>query len=79
MYEALTEISPDPVNAYLNLGVCCAALGDVEGTKAAFEAFLELAPEDHPDIESVESDLAALDAHAVPEALESQEPLGPIK
>lgn len=79
MYEALTEISPDPVNAYLNLGVCRASLGDVEGTKAAFEAFLERAPADHPDIESVKNDLAALEGNAVPEALASQEPLGPIK
>jgi hypothetical protein len=79
MYEALTEISHDPVNAYLNLGVCCAALGDVDGTRAAFEAFLERAPEDHPDIESVRNDLAALDGEAVPEALDSQKPLGPIK
>jgi tetratricopeptide (TPR) repeat protein len=79
MYEVLTEISPDPVNAYLNLGVCCAALGDVEGTRSAFEAFLERAPADHPDVESVRSDLAALDAPAIPEALESQEPIGPIK
>ncbi len=79
MYEALTEVSSDPVNAYLNLGVCCASLGDVEGTRAAFEAFLELAPADHPDIESVRIDLAALDAPVIPEALESHEPLGPIK
>ncbi len=79
MYEALAEISPDPVNATLNLGVCRAHLGDVEGTKAAFEAFLEIAPEDHPDIESVRNDLAALDAPVVPEALRNEEPLGPIK
>lgn len=79
MYEVLTEISPDPVNAYLNLGVSCAALGDVKGTRAAFEAFLERAPADHPAIESVRDDLAALDAPVIPEALESHEPLGPIK
>lgn len=79
MYEVLAEISPDPVNAYLNLGVCRASLGDVEGTKEAFEAFLERAPADHPDIESVRADLAALEANTVPEALDSQAPLGPIK
>jgi tetratricopeptide (TPR) repeat protein len=79
MYEVLTEISSDPVNAYLNLGVCCVALGDVEGTRAAFEAFLERAPADHPGIEAVKSDLAALDGMAIPEALDSQKPLGPIK
>lgn len=79
MYEVLTEISPDPVNAYLNLGACCAALGDVEGTRAAFEEFLERAPADHPDIESVKNDLAILDGMTVPEALDSQVPLGPIK
>ena len=79
MYEALTEISPDPANAYLNLGLCCAALGDVEGTRAAFEAFLEHAPEDHPSIESVKDDLAALDEPAVPEALRREEIPGPLE
>jgi len=79
MYEVLTEISPNPVNAYLNLGACRAALGDVEGTRAAFEEFLERAPADHPDIESVKNDLAVLDGMTVPEALDSQMPLGPIK
>lgn len=79
MYEALTQIVPDPVNAYLNLGVCCAALGDAEGTRAAWETFLELAPEDHPDIESVRNDLAALDTAQVPDALVNEKPLGPIK
>jgi regulator of sirC expression with transglutaminase-like and TPR domain len=79
IYEALTEISPDPANAYLNLGLCCAALGDVEGTRAAFEAFLEHAPEDHPSIESVKSDLAALDEPAVPEALRREEVPGPLE
>ena len=79
MYEALTEISADPANAYLNLGLCCAALGDVEGTRAAFEAFLERAPEDHPSIESVKSDLAALDEPAVPETLRREETPGPLE
>lgn len=68
LYEALSEITPDPINAYLNLGICCASLGDVEGTRAAFEAFIEIAPEDHPDLESVRRDLAALDAPVAPEA-----------
>lgn len=79
MYEALTEISPDPANAYLNLGLCCAALGDIDGTRAAFEAFLEHAPEDHPSIESVKDDLAALDEPAVPEALRREEIPGPLE
>jgi len=79
MYEVLTEISTDPVNAYLNLGVCRAALGDAEGMRAAFETFLEIAPDDHSAIESVKNDLAALDGITVPEALDSQIPLGPIK
>jgi hypothetical protein len=79
MYEVLTEISPDPLNAYLHLGLSCAALDDVDGTRAAFEAFLERAPADNPDIETVRQDLAALDAGVIPEALESQQPLGPIK
>ena len=73
LYEALSEIAPDPINAYLNLGICCASLGDVEGTRAAFEAFIELAPEDHPDLESVRRDLAALDAPADMEEPETQE------
>ena len=68
LYEALSEIAPDPINAYLNLGICCASLDDVEGTRAAFEAFIEIAPEDHPDLESVRRDLAALDTPAAPEA-----------
>ena len=79
MYEALTEISPDPANAYLHLGLCCAALGDIEGTRAAFEAFLAHAPDDHPSIESVKSDLAALDEPAVPEALRREEIPGPLE
>jgi tetratricopeptide (TPR) repeat protein len=68
LYEALSEIAPDPINAYLNLGICCTSLGDVEGTRAAFEAFIEIAPEDHPDLESVRRDLAGLDAPVAPEA-----------
>jgi len=79
MFEALTEISPDPANAYLYLGLCCAALDDVEATRAAFEAFLELAPEDHPSIESVRSDLATLNESAIPEALRRQESPGPLE
>jgi len=79
MYEVLTEISHDPVTAYLNLGACCASLGDVEAAKAAFETFLELAPENHLDIESVENALAVLYGTAIPESLDSQIPLGPIK
>lgn len=79
MYEVLTEISPDPANAYLQLGLCCAALGDGDGTRAAFEAFLEHAPEDHPSIESVKSDLVALDEPAVPEALRREEIPGPLE
>lgn len=79
LYRALTELLPESPNGYLALGLCCASLDDVEGTRAAFEAFLERAPEDHPDIESVQSDLDALDGRAVPEALDSQEPLGPIQ
>ncbi|MCU0306076.1 MAG: tetratricopeptide repeat protein [Thermoanaerobaculales bacterium] len=60
MYEVLAEISPKPAYAYLNLGVSCAALGDAEAARAAFETFLELAPEDDPDRETVLQDLAAL-------------------
>lgn len=60
MYEALAELLVDPTAAYLNLGACCLHLDDVEGTRAAFEAFLEVAPEDHPQRETVEKDLAAL-------------------
>jgi len=60
LYEALVEVCDDKVTAYLNLGICCTALGDSEGARAAFEAFLELAPEDHPDIAMVREQLAAL-------------------
>jgi len=62
MYEALAELLVDPTAAYLNLGACCIHLDDAEGTQAAFEAFLEVAPEDHPQRETVEQDLAALKA-----------------
>jgi tetratricopeptide (TPR) repeat protein len=79
MFEVLTEVSTDPANAYLHLGLCCAALDDIDGTRAAFEAFLEHAPENHPSIESVQSDLAALDAPTVPEALRREETLGPLE
>lgn len=65
MYEALAEILVDPTAAYLNLGACCIHLDDVEGTRAAFEAFLEVAPEDHPQRETVKQDLAAIDAGEV--------------
>ena len=67
LYQALTEVAPDMPNAYLNLGISSAALGDVEATRAAFETFLRLAPEDHPDIETVRLDLAALDTAEEPE------------
>jgi tetratricopeptide (TPR) repeat protein len=66
-YQALTEVAPDAPNAYLNLGICCASLGDVEGMRAAYEKFLELAPPDHQDVEAVQNDLAALDAPKAPE------------
>lgn len=79
MFEVLTEVSPDPANAYLHLGLCCAALDDIEATRAAFEAFLELAPKDHPSIESVRSDLATLNESAIPEALRRQESPGPLE
>jgi cytochrome c-type biogenesis protein CcmH/NrfG len=65
MYETLAEVLVDPAAAYLNLGACCIHLDDVEGTKAAFEAFLEVAPEDHPQRETVKKDLAALDAGGI--------------
>lgn len=64
LYEVLAEISPQPAFAYLNLGVCCVALGDLDGARAAFEAFLETAPEDDPDRAAVEADLAALNETA---------------
>lgn len=79
MFEVLTEVSPDPANAYLHLGLCCAALDDIEATRAAFEAFLELAHENHPSIESVRSDLATLNDSAIPEALRRQESPGPLE
>jgi tetratricopeptide (TPR) repeat protein len=60
MYEVLAEISPSPAYAYLNLGVSCASLGDAAAARAAFETFLEIAPEDDPDRETVIQDLAAL-------------------
>jgi len=62
LYEVLAELSQDPTAAYINLGACCIQLGDPEGTRTAFEAFLEVAPADHPHRETVESDLAAMDA-----------------
>ncbi len=70
LYQTLTEIAPDMPNGYLNLGLCCAALGDTEATRAAFEKFIELAPEDHQDLETIRQQLAALDAT---EQLESTE------
>lgn len=76
MYEVLTEISSDPATAYLNLGISCANLGDADGTRAAFTKFLEIAPEDDPQREAVEHDLAAL---AIPEALRATEPPGPLE
>lgn len=60
LYEALVEISDDPAAAYLNLGICSDALGDVEGTRAAFESFLELVPNDNPDVAMVRERLSAL-------------------
>ncbi len=67
MYEALAEILVDPTAAYLNLGACCMHLDDPEGTRSAFEAFLEVAPEDHPHRETVQQDLAALNTGEDPE------------
>jgi tetratricopeptide (TPR) repeat protein len=60
LYQALTEVAPDMANGYLNLGLCCASLGDVDCTRSSFETFLELAPEDHPDLENVRLELANL-------------------
>jgi len=72
LYQALTEVAPDMPNAYLNLGICSSALGDVEATRTAFETFLRLAPEDHPDIEIVRLELAALDTAALDTAEEPE-------
>lgn len=67
MYEALAEVLVDPTAAYLNLGACCMHLDDPEGTRAAFEAFLDVAPEDHPHRETVQQHLAALNTGEDPE------------
>ena len=67
LYQALTEVAPDAPNAYLNLGICCSSLDDPEGTRAAFEAFLEFAPEDNPDREYVEQQLIKLRSTETPE------------
>jgi tetratricopeptide (TPR) repeat protein len=72
MYEALVEVSADQVTAYLDLGICCSALGDSEGARAAFETFLKLAPENHPDIAMVRDQLAKL-----PQPADSVEPPSP--
>jgi len=68
LYQTLTEVAPDMPNSYLNLGLCCQALGDTEGTRAAFEKFVELASEDNPDVEAIRQQLAALDAQGEAEA-----------
>ncbi|MEE4273728.1 MAG: hypothetical protein V2I67_18780 [Thermoanaerobaculales bacterium] len=67
IYETLTDLLVDPTGAYLNLGTCCIQLEDVECTRSAFENFLEIAPEDHPHRETVENDLAILNAGETPE------------
>jgi tetratricopeptide (TPR) repeat protein len=60
LFEALAEIQPRSPSPWLNLGLTCAAMGDVEATVLSFEVFLEVAPEDHPNRESVEADLELL-------------------
>jgi tetratricopeptide (TPR) repeat protein len=81
LYQALTEVAPEEPNGYLNLGLCCAALGDTEGMRAAYEKFIELAPEDHEDIEAIKRELAALDSPGQIEGTEdlevSEEPQEP--
>lgn len=67
LFEAITRVAPDAPNGFLNLGVCCARLGDRECTIASFERFLELAPEDHPDRATVAGDLANLRTGESPE------------
>lgn len=71
LYQALTEVAPDMPNAYLNLGLCCAALDDVEAMKAAYESFVKYAPEDHPDLDHVRQELARLDAIEPTDAAET--------
>jgi tetratricopeptide (TPR) repeat protein len=73
LYQALTEVAPDAPNLFLNLGLCCSALDDTEGMRAAYEKFIELAPEDHEDIEAIREQLAALDA---PGEIDGAEDLG---
>lgn len=67
LYQALTEVAPDDPNGFLNLGLCCSQLGDVECTRRAFGTFLAIAPEDNPDRAAVESELAALGEQETPE------------
>jgi tetratricopeptide (TPR) repeat protein len=67
LFQALTEIAPEAPNAYLNLGLCCYKLGDVEGTRSAFGTFVELAPEDHPDLDLIRQELDKLPPPEAPE------------
>jgi tetratricopeptide (TPR) repeat protein len=60
LYDVLVDVGNDPATAYLNLGICSLALDDTQAARAAFESFLELAPEEHPDLEMVREQLAGL-------------------
>jgi len=73
LYQTLTEVAPDMPNSYLNVGLCCQALGDTECTRAAFEKFVALAPEDNEDLELVRQQLAALVAPTESDAPDNTE------
>jgi Flp pilus assembly protein TadD len=48
LLAGIVEVRPDLAEAHYLLGLCCNSLGDADCARAAFETFLELAP-DHPD------------------------------
>jgi tetratricopeptide (TPR) repeat protein len=61
LYEVLAKVFPDQAEVWLKLGYCCASLGDNAAARAAFEAFLRFAPEDHPDLQAVEDLLSSME------------------
>ncbi len=59
--EVALDFAPKNVEAHYLLGVSCNAAGDTETARTALGAFLDLAPEDHPEISSATAVLEGLE------------------
>jgi cytochrome c-type biogenesis protein CcmH/NrfG len=59
-FEAATKADPNNANAFYQLGMTSLNLGQIPEAVAALQAFLKVAPPDHPKAAEVKGSLPAL-------------------